>query len=236
MTNQPVDQTGPVVSGHQDPEGEAPWALQLVVHLEKVDPPTDHDTCVAAATAVVALLDHEQSRPEGDWHPAVERWLAGRIRKVTRRARGAAWVRVQDLPGVTVTVGSAQVRAIVPAPTDRLPSQLSKLQVAGLDLEDETLPAEADAAPGTLLIAVNPTVPLSTGKRAAQVAHASNVAWLHLDEAARAAWAARGWPIQLHRPDLRTWDAFRDRSPVQIHDAGFTEIPAGTLTCTASWA
>src|SRR5437764_12368995 len=99
----------PSISGNEDPEGEAPWAMQLVCRIERADPPDRSAACAAAAMAVVRLLDDDRSRLEGEWHDAVARWVSGRVRKHARRARGIDWERVAALAGVTVTVGGAQV-------------------------------------------------------------------------------------------------------------------------------
>src|SRR5262245_46624693 len=106
--------------------------MQLVARAEKASPPAHGAVWEAAATAVAALLtDPRAADPEGEWHPFVARWEAGRIRKVTRRARGVRWTDAQDLPGVTVDVNGAQVRAFVPGSVDEVPPEIAKLQVAG---------------------------------------------------------------------------------------------------------
>jgi len=59
---------------------------------------------------------------------------------------------------VTVVHAGAQVRAFVPGPTDAVPPQIGKLQVAGLGLEPGT---PSSAAPGILPVAVTPHVTMS---------------------------------------------------------------------------
>ena len=229
------------VSGHADPEGEAPWALQMVVRAEKNDLPTTTDVLEAAAKAVVMLLASPHAAPGGEWEPALNRWLAGRIRKICKRARGAAWEKAAALPGATATVRSATVRAFVPCPTDQVPAEIAKLQVQGLDTEDpapvtDPVTVLAVACPDTLVIAVNPELTMSTGKTAAQVAHASNVAWLDASPQRRRAWAARGFPTVVTRPAERDFRRFSTLADVEIHDAGFTEIASGSLTTVARWS
>ena len=58
---------------------------------------------------------------------ALSTWVASRIRKIARRARGAHWAAVQELPGVTVTVAGragpgARPRAGRRRAQDRLPA------------------------------------------------------------------------------------------------------------------
>lgn len=217
-------------SGHHDPEGEAPWAMQLVAHVPKDTAIAHQDLCAAAAAAVVSFLDAAADEPA--WAAAVDRWHDGRIRKVVRRARGARWAALDDLAGVTADCAAAQVRAFVPGPVDQVDPRLAKLQVRGLDLDArDAVPAPAGQH---LRVTVNPHVTLSTGKAAAQVAHAAHVAYLE-HPAQRPSWRAAGFAVDVRSvPGLR-WDAVVAAAPVRIVDAGFTEIPANTMTCVARW-
>lgn len=101
---------------------DVPWAMQLVVLHEKMDPAGHFETCEAAARAVVGLLELAAGERAGDWGPIVTRWRDGRIRKLVRRARGLRWIEAQDLPGVTVTQGKGAVRALIPGPVRPLPA------------------------------------------------------------------------------------------------------------------
>lgn len=225
------------VSGHADPEGVSPRALTLVVRAEKGADLHAADVYEAAARAVVMLLAHPACAPGGEWEPAVSAWLAGRIRKICKRARGAAWDKAAALPGVTATSGSATVRAFVPCPTDVTPPELAKLQVRGLETSDRPLPTSPPVLPAPeLIILVNPVLAMSAGKTAAQVAHASNVAWLEADEDLRRDWALRGFQLSVVTTDADGWSDACRQANISIHDAGFTEIPAGSNTCIAVWA
>ena len=82
--------------------------MQLVAHIEKSAPSARTAVLEAAATAVVRLLADERAQRGGDWFEAVEWWTDGRIRKHCRRARGAKWARVADLPGVTAEVSGGR--------------------------------------------------------------------------------------------------------------------------------
>jgi peptidyl-tRNA hydrolase len=224
------------VSGHADPEGEAPWAMQMVVRLERDTKATATAVLEAAAQAVVEVLADPASQPGGEWEPLVRRWLSGRIRKVVRRARGAAWERTLAFPGATVGNGGAEVRALVPGPVDAVPPEIAKLQVQGIDLDTSEIPAALDAVEWNgLLVAWNPQVAVSLGKQAAQVAHASNVAWLEASPGRREHWVLMGYPIRVIRPSIQAWESFLAVAPVHINDAGFTEVIPGTLTCAATW-
>ena len=155
------------------PSGEpAPWALPIVVRAERGAEPTAAAAIEATAMAVVRLLDDPRST-SGEWADAVQSWLDGRVRKVARRARGARWEVASALPGVTVDWAGAQVRALLPTPTDAVPPEIGKLQVAGLELT----PGEPSSpAPGRLPLALTPVVAMSPLKSAVQAAHAAQFA------------------------------------------------------------
>ncbi len=225
----------------EDPS-PSPLALQLAARVEKVDPPLVRDICEAAVLATVALLDDERSQPGGPWYDAVKAWNGARIRKIMRRGRASAWERAQEPDGVTVRHRSAEVRAFVPGPLDQAPTALAKLQIQSTDLDEpdrsEALPrveVEVEGSP-VLFVIVTPEVAMSWGKRAAQCAHAGQLAWQQADDALVAAWNAAGRPVRVIHASRTLWRELRPRAQVSIHDGGFTEIPAGTLTALALWS
>ncbi len=222
----------PRAGRHADPVGEPQWAMQLVVHVPRVDPPTHLAVCEATAAAVVSLLADPRARPDGEWFERVRRWEDGRIRKVVRRARGAPWRATGDLDQVTVDRRGAQVRALVPGPVEAVPPEVAKLQVAGTDLDDPGDPSPVDD--DTLCIAATPRVRMSTGKAAAQCGHAAQLAWTEVDGRRRTAWVAAGLPVSVSLPDARRWRRLARTAPVRVVDAGYTEIPPGTTT-TLAW-
>jgi hypothetical protein len=229
-------ETDTEVTGHGDPVGETPWAMQLVVRIEKTDPPERTAVCEAAARAVVALLADPRSGPEGVWADQVGRWTRGRIRKHCRRARGAAWARVQMLPGVTVAHAGAEVRALVPTALDDLPAELRRLQLSGMELTDRHDHAGADPVPsGPVLVAITPEPVLPLGKAAAAAGHAAQMAWSQMAPPRREAWAAAGFPVQVTQLDLPRWSALQAAAPVVVRDAGFTVVTPGTCTAVATW-
>lgn len=228
----------PNVTGHRDPDGEAPWAMQLVVRVERNAPPAHSDVCAASAQAVVTLLAQADVDPNGAWQAAVTRWTNGRIRKICRRARGAAWERAQALEGVTVIGPSGvAVRAFVPGPTDAVPRDLHRLQVSDFDLADPARVTTCDVLPeGPLVVSLCPDPPLPTGKAAAAAGHAAQVARMHMAPARLAVWSTANYPVDVEHPDAARWAELLEEAPVRIADAGFTIVEPGTVTAVARWA
>ncbi len=209
----------------------SPLALQMAARVEKLDPPLVDDILAAAARSVIELLEDERSQPEGEWHEAVTAWNGARIRKIMRRGRGSPWERAQDVAGVTVRVGTAEVRAFIPGPLDEAPRDLAKLQIQSTPLDEPEMVSEQPAIEvGELVIAVTPDLEMSWGKLAAQCAHAGQRAWERAEPAARDRWRAGGSRILVVHPDGGLWDELRAGPVEEIRDGGFTEIPAGSLT------
>lgn len=214
-----------VRAGVIPPDGDGPVrAMPVVLRLERESPPRTAVLEAAAAAALAVCLD-PRSAPGGEWHEAVAAWTSGRIRKIARRARGAHWAAVQELPGVACSVGGAEVRALLPGPVDEVPRVVARLQIGGTDLPpDDPAPVPAEAVP----IWLNPDVAMTVGKAAAQVGHASML------------WAAVRETVEVPRFAVRTapragWAQLcaaveRDEA-VAVRDAGLTEIDPGTMTC-----
>lgn len=221
------------VTGHTDPADESPWAMQLVVRVEKNNPPTRTAACEATAMAVVHLLATEEAASV--WKPQIDRWLAGRIRKHCRRARGAKWDKIQHLPGVTVAHAGAEVRAFVPSAVDAIPPEVFKLQLTGRELDDPDGSPPTPAATPALVVSLQPDPWLPDGKAAAACGHAAQVAYMKADAPTRAAWQAAGFPVVVEQPDSRRFVEVVKTAPVVIRDAGFTVVESGTVTSAARW-
>lgn len=239
------------VSRPSTPDHPDPWAMQLVIHRNKHVPANHIDVLEAAGAAVVTLLDDPRSTADdGVWAAAVAHWRAGWIRKVARRAENKRWDDVQLLSGVTVSVESpepppeagsrptAAVRAFVPGPLDPLPPELKKLQVGGTQFPHDH-PSHRDGAAVTIELA--PGLELSTGKAAAQVGHAAQLAYEHLvnsdsdtdTDSVLSQWRADGFRIRVVEGDQAAWDAAE--RPVRVVDAGLTEVDGATETARAWW-
>lgn len=211
---------GPVVIP-PEPDGVV-RAMPIVLRLERPPAPRTPVLEAAAAAALAVCLD---PRADDEWREALSTWVASRIRKIARRARGAHWAAVAELPGVTVTVGAAQARALLPGPVDDVPKVVARLQIGGTDLEVDT---PGPPPPGVPVIHVNAALAMTVGKAAAQVGHASMLyAAEHglLDAA----------PFAVRDANPRAWSdlcrAVEAGEAVAVRDAGFTEVAPGTITC-----
>jgi peptidyl-tRNA hydrolase len=239
----PVDAT--TDTADEDPASVR--AMPLILRVERDAVPPRSALLEAAASAAVALCLDERSQPGGPWHSEVQLWLAGRIRKVTRRARGAHWIAVSNLPGVTVEHHGVQVRALVPWPVADTPRTVTRLQVGGTDVppDDPGPPPE-----GLPVLWLTPEPVMTTGKAAAQVGHAAMLLAALLAADGQAAeldrWAADGYRCAVRPASVHQWtglamgyrpdQAWRERGVVVVRDAGFTEVAPGTVTVAAQRA
>jgi hypothetical protein len=201
-------------------------AMPVILRLERPPAPRTPVLEAAAAAALAVCLD-PRAQPGGEWHEIVSVWVATQIRKIARRARGAHWAAVQELPGVTWEVDGAQARALLPGPVEDVPRVVSRLQIGGTELEpDDPGPPPS----GVPVIWVNADLKLSVGKAAAQVGHASM-----LYAAARGLTAAP--PFAVREAGGERWAqlcaAVERGEAVAVRDAGFTEVAPGTITCIA---
>lgn len=220
----------------EDPEDAADVrAMPLVLHIPKVDPPSRTDLLEAAAVATLTLCLDERVGAGGPWHEEFLAWTGVRIRKVSRRARGAQWTAAQDVPGVTAEVRGAQARAFVPGRVGDLDPRLRKLQVGGTDLPADD-PGPLGSAPVTLW--VNRSLDMTVGKTAAQVGHAVMLVAGALSLDAVEAWRATGFAVSVRDADEMRWRtevaAVRAGTAIGVRDAGYTEVAPGSLTVIGS--
>ncbi len=158
--------------------------MQLVLRMERADPPSWHRALAAAATGAAALCVDPRSEPGGEWYDAIRDYCRGHIRKVTRRARGAHWVAAQELPGITIEIDGTQVRALLPGLVSELDPRISRLQVGGTDVApDEPPVVSPDEAGAALRVWLAPTPVMTLGKAMAQAGHAGMIAVALLAEA-----------------------------------------------------
>ncbi|HEX5120642.1 MAG TPA: peptidyl-tRNA hydrolase [Pseudonocardiaceae bacterium] len=225
-----------------DPEPEQVRAMPVILHIERTEPPSRTALLEAAAAAAVLVCVDPRSAPEGEWYDEVLAWTSGRIRKVARRARGAHWSAVGELPGRTVRVGDAEARALVPGLVAETPRGVSRLQISGSELPaDEPGPVPT----GIPVLWLNPGVTMTAGKAAAQVGHGSMLLAAMLADAELASWADAGCPCAVRVASGALWGelctpeepsvVWRRSRAVAVRDAGFTEVAPGTVTVVARW-
>jgi peptidyl-tRNA hydrolase len=208
------------------------YALPLVVLVERANPPARTDALEGAARAVLEFLsDPRVTEPDGEWAAAARAWEDARIRKVVRRARGAAWERARALPGITVGQGTAEVRVYPPVPVDDWPADLARLQVSGTDFEDPTPPA--DAPDGVPVLWLNPELPMSTGKAMAQVGHGAQLAWWELAPTDRSKWKDVEFDLRVRTAGAGQWKELLASGLPVVTDGGFTEVAPGSATVVA---
>lgn len=206
--------------------------LPLVVRIERADPPARTDALETSARAVLTLLaDPRVTDGDGEWAERVAAWEDARIRKVVRRARGGEWRKAGELPGITVTGATAEVRVFPPVPLDGWPKELAKLQVSGTDLDDPGAPAAP--AEGRPVLWLNPALEMSAGKTMAQTGHAAQLAWWRLDDTRRKEWAESGFALAVRTAAPEAWTALTESGLPLVRDAGFTEIAPGSCTVVA---
>jgi peptidyl-tRNA hydrolase len=205
------------------------YALPLVIRVERAAPPARTDALEGAARAVLRFLsDPRVTGPDGEWAAAAQAWQDARIRKVVRRARGAAWERARALPGITVAHGSAEVRVYPPVPVEGWPADLAKLQVSGTDFADPEPPA-APAA-GVPVLWLNPELPMTAGKAMAQAGHGAQLVWWELEPRARSEWLAADFELAVRVADKEQWAGLLVSGLPVVTDGGFTEVAPGSAT------
>ncbi|MEJ5998261.1 aminoacyl-tRNA hydrolase [Corynebacterium sp. H130] len=206
-------------------------AMPIVLEIPKSTLPQRTELLEAAARAVAATCLDPRAGQDTAYAEALGSWYGARIRKVARRARNAAWERVQTLPGVTVEQGSARARAFVPSPVHLTDPLIGKLQIGGTDLP---IDEPGEVVPEIPLIGVDESLGMSVGKAAAQVGHASMLLAAHMPLDWCHRWAEHGFVLQVRHlaaDDFSEWSG--RASAVPVRDAGYTEVAPGSMTVFA---
>jgi len=204
-------------------EVEPPELVQPIILLvDRVEPAgADHGIAAAALASVQAFLQ-EPENP--DW----QAWAGAAFGKSVRRADAKMFAKVRAAfpDHVLAVVGDGRAIGFPPMPAQELGKLLAKLQVSGTQL-----PPGEPLAPQAVTIVLNGSLEMSTGKAAAQAAHAL-FAWL-LDAGSVTvdAWVAAGFPLGVTHAGPKEFrkGARRACGPV-IQDAGRTEIEPGSTT------
>jgi hypothetical protein len=200
---------------------EDPLAIVFVVDAEKTPDGRlrvgREDLFDAAALGLMRLLRDERDE-------VVDRialWRDEAIRKIVKRARGAAWHRALAVehPHVVAHVGDASVMVLAPLRPSEQPRAIREAQVSGLQAEPSGRPARH----GALTVHVDEALHMSTGKTIAQLGHAVQLfAERRTLRAER--WITSGCAVCVV-PGIPAGP-----HAVEVRDAGFTEVPSGSLT------
>lgn len=194
----------------------------IILRIDKEDPSSEDEGLSAVARAAVIAYLQDPQNP--DW----QQWASQAFAKSVRRANPKMFAKVLEMfPGQMVSeVGKAQAVGLPPLPAADLPKLIAKLQVSGTQLPkaDEVLDAKIN-------IVLNKSLDMSTGKAAAQAAHAL-FAWL-TDAPAESveAWLQSHAPVGIrHLPRKDFEQLSRQAAGPVIQDAGRTEIEPGSVT------
>lgn len=194
----------------------------IILRIDKEEPSSEDEGLSAVARAAVIAYLQDPQNP--DW----QQWASQAFAKSVRRANPKMFAKVLEMfPGQMVSeVGKAQAVGLPPLPAADLPKLIAKLQVSGTQLPkaDEVLDAK-------ISIVLNKSLDMSTGKAAAQAAHAL-FAWLTEAPAESVeAWLQSHAPVGIrHLPRKDFEQLSRQSAGPVIQDAGRTEIEPGSVT------
>ncbi|MDN5906139.1 MAG: hypothetical protein L0H86_11020 [Micrococcaceae bacterium] len=209
----------------ETPGSSAALVQVIVLLVDRESPAPEPDGLAAVALASVMARARDPS------NPAWERWLSGPVGKSVRRADAKNYAKTAAAhpEAVEATHGRGRAMALPPLPMDALPRTLARLQVSGTRLpagpED---PVTGDRP----RIVLNRDLGMSTGKAAAQAAHALFAWVMELGPEPSVEWfragpqVCVGWQGEV---ELLAGAAAVGAGPL-IHDAGHTEIAPGSVT------
>jgi peptidyl-tRNA hydrolase len=206
----------------------------IVLLVDKADPAAELDAIRAVAVASVSMYarDHDDDDDDDGAGTAWREWLAGPFAKSVRRADRKTFERIvgEATPSEsTITkFGRAEAIAFRPMIAMALPKSLSRLQVAGTQLPASATEGGASDGP---VVYLNSELEMSTGKAAAQAAHALFQWFLNTDSAIAA--HDIDCDVQLIA-GARFAEMLSGLAPNSfITDAGRTEIEPGSVTAFA---
>jgi len=160
--------------------------------------------------------------------PEWELWLDGRWTKTVRRGTGPQLEAATLFAATVVEVGPARALGFVPVAYADLPAPLVKMQVAKFERERSGDLVDHGSGP---VVALNPTLEMSTGKCAAQAAHGVFRWWLDRDTHEQEEWVREGHPLWVRTElEVLEWADFLASASGVIHDSGMTETAPGSLT------
>lgn len=209
-----------------------PQLVQPIVVL-----PGDHFETITAVAIASGLSLVQANRSTDPWAS----WLSGSFTKSVRRVKtlGQYQRRIVEDPdrgsGVEHRIGEAIALALEPQLYEDMPRSVRSLQVSGLDLPGREgsffdLQEPLLASTLTATIQINQRVTMTTGKTAAQVAHALCAWLLTLSDTERTAWANHPGVLLSYQDFDSELDAEDGDVEIEIRDNGLTEVAPGTTT------
>jgi PTH2 family peptidyl-tRNA hydrolase len=191
------------------------------------------DGALGLLAARGALLGHARWRTR----PAYARWHARVMTKVVLGATAEELAAVRAAAEALALAESgaeaaddepAALLVLPPQPKAALAATLGHLRLA----PRMRGPAPEPSARPALVLVAAADLGMHGGKLSAQCAHAALLAQAAYGRhAGWSAWIAAGRPLALRRADSTTLAALADRHPGgAVHDAGHTQVPAGSLT------
>lgn len=213
---------------------EDTYVQPIVLLVDKTDPAAHADAIRAAAAASVAAYSHDLATG-ADLAPW-DLWLSGPFTKSVRRADAKTFAKLADTySGLAhhAAVGKARALAFRPSAYENLPKAVIRLQVSGTELPERGSDAISIATQWNIpVLILNGGLGMSTGKAAAQAAHALFAWYLLLDAELRSVWEGTGRQFHLHVASSEEFAVLSAgvTDELLIEDAGRTEIEPGTAT------
>ena len=212
-----------------DPDRALEYVQPIVLLVDRVDPAPDVDGIAAVALASVTAFAHAIAATDDldSWTEWLSGLFAKSVRRADRKTFDKVWDEFSESGATRIKVGHAEAIAFAPVRANELPRTLSRLQVSGTEL-----PRADGAAPvaNAVTITVNSDLGMSTGKAAAQAAHALFAFRLDRRTHADADPAVR--IVYATAAEIRAELSARPNAII-IEDAGRTEIEPGSLTAIA---
>lgn len=205
-------------------EHRTEWVQPIVV--DKAGAHEATVTCAAVASVLTYLF-----RDPAD-APLFDAWLSGPFTKSVRRAPSAQLPALaQAHAGALVHIGASRAVAFAPVRYADLPRALSRLQVSGTDFPRAAFDSPTTDRP-PVHVAVDHS--LSTGKAAAQAAHALFGWVLQATPEQVQAFLGAAMGTQVLFVDAAELARLAEPvSNVAIRDNGYTEVAPNTLTAVA---
>ena len=189
---------------------------------------THLDTITAAAMSSVMSQIRNQEKQD-IWRE----WLGGTFTKSVRRAgvndfdKIISWSEENGVIPAEFSIGESRALALPPMAYDNYPKVVRKLQVSGTDFPRTDHDVNKGLIETDLTIYLDAS--LTTGKAAAQAAHAMWIGTLRLRLIRAEALARYSVKIKLVRPsDLP--DLAEESNALAVVDSGLTEVAPNTLT------